>query len=372
MAGRSVVTEPAATRVALRVHDPGQCPCLSRNDLIVFDGRGIDLRVSSAVCVEMLCDIYPLVVRNLVSQEPGTKLLKLTIPCAFRGCGASFEVEPGPPRLGSAPPYAQALSRGSFMSRLPREECEVIRAVAEEVEFAPGEVMIQQGLIGDRLLIIGVGEAEVYLSQDGSEETILATLGSGDCVGEISLLTGRPATAAVRARSTCHALLVTREAFDRLLDHSPLLNRVLTQIVYDRFRRANLDIDDERRASYRGKLRSVGGMTGLLQALGQSRRTGVVVILNGKRLGRLGFVDGVPTGFVLFDLSDFPANARFQNEMLDGREPLDEGMEAFFSILAWEEGEFRFHEDDQESRGALGAGLMTLLMEGARRLDEAR
>ena len=338
---------------------------------MVFDGRGVDMRVSSAVCVEMLCDIYPLVLRNLVAQAPGTKLLKLTIPCAFRGCGATFEVEPGPPRLGSEPHYAQSFATGPFMSRLPPEECEVIRAVAEEVEFAPGEVMIHEGLVGERLLIIGVGEAEVYLPQEDSEDIILATVGSGDCVGEISLLTGRPSTAAVRSRGTCHALMVTRDVFDRLLDHSPVLNRVLTQIVYDRFLRVNLDIDDERRASYRGKLRSVGGMTGLLQALGQSRRTGVLGILNGARLGRLGFVDGVPTGFVLFDISGIPGNARFQREMLDDKEPLDAGMEAFFSILGWEEGEFRFHEDDQESRGALGAGLMTLLMEGARRLDEA-
>ena len=76
------------------------------------------------------------------------------------------------------------------------------------------------------VLVIQVGEVQVELP----ERTV--TRGPGDFVGEIALLTDRPRTARVRARTAVRCWALGRKDFARLLeDHPRIAVRMLPALA---------------------------------------------------------------------------------------------------------------------------------------------
>ncbi|HTL51753.1 MAG TPA: DUF4388 domain-containing protein [Planctomycetota bacterium] len=386
-------TPPSEKRAALRVAQAGTCPCLKQDDLVVLQGRALDLQNSSAVCMEALCDIFP-VVRDLMAKVgPNDPIPSMTFPCSVRGCGVRF-------RLGVAPaakaltksaitaaatfadaskPQRQSKSKtmivpdkGPFMARLPEEEVQMIFAIAEAKTYQPGEILINQGVVGDRLFIISSGEAEVFLHNEGKEDTVLVSIGIGECIGEISLLTGVPTTAAVRAKAVCKAMVVPKEKFEQLRDDSQVINRIFSKMLAERFKQTNKAVSDERGAAYKGRLKTMM-LSDLLQSLNQSRRSGVLMVLNAAhQMARIGFKNGNPTGMVMLDLTRVPVNDRFEQSAVLAIEPFESGVEPFFDLFTWVDGAFRFEEGQEELRGPVKMDIMSILMEGARRIDEAK
>src|SRR4029077_20454307 len=56
--------------------------------------------------------------------------------------------------------------------------------------FEPGDIIFQQGDLGDSVYVIEEGECEVFREQKGDQE-LLATLGRGAYFGEMALLSDR-------------------------------------------------------------------------------------------------------------------------------------------------------------------------------------
>ena len=82
--------------------------------------------------------------------------------------------------------------------------------------FEPGEVVFDQGDCGNKVYFIAKGAAKVL--KDGE---VVAEIAGGDVFGEIALVSDRPRTAAVRARTALDVVSVNREAFGQLLAHVP-------------------------------------------------------------------------------------------------------------------------------------------------------
>lgn len=81
-----------------------------------------------------------------------------------------------------------------MLGSLPVATIEQLAGALEHAEFEPGHSVFRQGERGDYFYIVQSGRAEVIL--DG---TLVRTLGTGDCFGEIALLRDQPRTASVRA-----------------------------------------------------------------------------------------------------------------------------------------------------------------------------
>jgi len=82
--------------------------------------------------------------------------------------------------------------------------------------FAPGETIVRQGDVGDRLYVIRKGEVAVL--KDGVQ---VALLHAGDYFGEMALLSSEPRNASVRAIQPSDILAVNKGDFTKLLAGFP-------------------------------------------------------------------------------------------------------------------------------------------------------
>lgn len=100
------------------------------------------------------------------------------------------------------------------------------RAV-DEVVLPEGTVLTREGDVGREAFVVVSGTAEV--TRDG---VAVAEIGPGAVVGEMSLLDGGPRSATVTATSDIDALVLTRPAFNAVLDEVPTFaHRLLVSLA---------------------------------------------------------------------------------------------------------------------------------------------
>jgi CRP-like cAMP-binding protein len=78
-------------------------------------------------------------------------------------------------------------------------------------------------------VVLVSGSAEV--SRNGQQ---INTLGDGDFLGEIALLTGVPRTATVTTTTPCHLLILTDRAFRRVTHAMPSVGEKVLQALAER------------------------------------------------------------------------------------------------------------------------------------------
>jgi CRP-like cAMP-binding protein len=107
---------------------------------------------------------------------------------------------------------AVELKEISCFAHLEPDELGELIEQGEWVSLSPGEVVIEQGAVGDAFY--GIRSGQVDVERDG--ETV-GTLGAGRFFGEIALLLDVPRTATVRARTPVRAFRLDRSGFDTLV-----------------------------------------------------------------------------------------------------------------------------------------------------------
>ena len=107
-------------------------------------------------------------------------------------------------------------------------------------KIAPGQYLCRSGGPGDACYIVGRGQIEILADHD-DEERLLATLGPGHAVGEISLLDGKPRSASVRAKTECIIFALKRDDFDQLLNGgNPAGMKLLDNMVQELAQRVRI------------------------------------------------------------------------------------------------------------------------------------
>lgn len=112
----------------------------------------------------------------------------------------------------------------------PQKRRELVALFSPET-FHSGDVLVRQGEEAASLFLIASGGVEVRSTDSEGDRVVLAQLGPGDVVGEISLILRRPATADVVAVHTTVALQLSREKFQEAIKQHPTLLSELYELA---------------------------------------------------------------------------------------------------------------------------------------------
>jgi CRP-like cAMP-binding protein len=99
--------------------------------------------------------------------------------------------------------------------------------------FGRGERVIEEGAQGDSMFVLLRGAVQVSVSKNGSSIAV-ATLGAGDCFGEMSLLTGERRAATVRAENDCYVMEISKPVMAEVIRDSPDCLTSLSELLAQR------------------------------------------------------------------------------------------------------------------------------------------
>jgi small-conductance mechanosensitive channel len=136
--------------------------------------------------------------------------------------------QPGPrdPAAEARAAAAAALRAHSIFSFLSIAQVDDLVQHSSVVLFAPAEPLVEQGNHGASMFLLVQGLVEVRVTRQGATK-VITQLGPGDCLGEMSVLTGERRSATVIALAEVEAVEITHAAFSAFVRHNPeVLNRL--------------------------------------------------------------------------------------------------------------------------------------------------
>lgn len=149
-------------------------------------------------------------------------------------------------------------------------------SAANAIDLKSRQVLFQADDPGDGCYFLrkGVVKASV-VSKDG-QERLLAVMGPGALIGELSLFDDQPRSAAITALKPCHLLHLSKGSFFRVADANPLVYREALKILTRRLRQTNDSMVAQGTVSVVGRV--ARAFSTLAQGLGERQKTGGILL----------------------------------------------------------------------------------------------
>jgi signal transduction histidine kinase len=128
----------------------------------------------------------------------------------------------------------------TFTSVLSRLKPTLLQQSATELLFQPGEIIVQEGEVGDAVFIIRSGVVAA-LKGDLKSPAVLGFCGPGEVVGEIALIDNRPRSASLAAIRVTRLVRVRRDTFQALILEDTSVGVSLLRTLAGRLREADAD-----------------------------------------------------------------------------------------------------------------------------------
>ena len=123
----------------------------------------------------------------------------------------------------------EMLKRVPLFSRCSNKELGEIAQITDEIDLPEGRVLTKEGASGREFFVLVEGNADVR-----RKRRKVGTLGPGDFLGEIALVTKAPRTATVKTTSPVRALVVSEQNFRRLLERAPQVQIKVLEALAER------------------------------------------------------------------------------------------------------------------------------------------
>jgi CRP/FNR family transcriptional regulator, cyclic AMP receptor protein len=129
------------------------------------------------------------------------------------------------------------LLKCSFLAGLGRKDLEEVGRLADEVDVKAGHVLMQEGSVGREFFVIIDGK--VRIDHGGRE---VRTIGPGEFLGDIALVTEAPRTATATAVTDSRLLVLGHREFHSLLDRFPSIRLNVLESIAMRLRALEPDV----------------------------------------------------------------------------------------------------------------------------------
>jgi CRP-like cAMP-binding protein len=110
----------------------------------------------------------------------------------------------------------EALKRVALFSKLEPSKLKLLAFTSESQAFDDGEILFHVGEPADAAYVIMEGGVDIMAETDRGE-VVAGTLGVGELVGEMGVLTNAARSATIRARDGLVAMRISDEMFLKLL-----------------------------------------------------------------------------------------------------------------------------------------------------------
>ena len=120
----------------------------------------------------------------------------------------------------------ELIKRVPLFAGCSRHELQEIASLADELDLPAGTNLTKEGAIGHEFVVLAEGAADVR--RNGRK---INSLGEGDFVGEIALVTGRARTATVTTTEPSRLLVITASSFRKLLRSTPAIQSKVLEAV---------------------------------------------------------------------------------------------------------------------------------------------
>jgi NTE family protein/lysophospholipid hydrolase len=133
------------------------------------------------------------------------------------------------------PDSIAVLSSTELFGSLDTPDLEKLEPELEWLRLPGGDLLFQQGEIGECLYVVVNGRLRVLRESPTASDLVLGEIGYGETVGEMALLTGARRSATVRAVRDTELLRLSEESFNRLLSTHPQMTMMLARRIITRY-----------------------------------------------------------------------------------------------------------------------------------------
>jgi hypothetical protein len=131
------------------------------------------------------------------------------------------------------------LRRVPIFAGLPPADLKQVAAIMGEAVFADGELLAQQGEMGDEMYIVVSGEVSVMVtSENQNEPHEVARRSTGEYVGEMAMISKEPRFATLVADGTVRTLFLGQKEFEGILRERPEISLAVMRVLCQRLKEA--------------------------------------------------------------------------------------------------------------------------------------
>jgi CRP/FNR family transcriptional regulator, cyclic AMP receptor protein len=165
---------------------------------------------------------------------------------------------------------------GYLLSELPADLPTKLFANANRVRLAAGKILFRAGASGDSCYRVEDGLLKVTMVSSSGAERILAFLGPGAIVGELSIIDGLPRSATVMVVRDATLSSLSQAEFEAFADKHPAIYKSLIKVLAQRLRETDTMVASSSFLSFKGRVART--MLELAQHFGQEVAPGRIVI----------------------------------------------------------------------------------------------
>lgn len=116
-------------------------------------------------------------------------------------------------------------------------------SVVEEIDCTPGEIIIQEGTVGDTMYLVIKGEVSVIKDLGEINEIEIDRINAGDYFGEMALFEDAVRSVSIRIEEPSRFMVLNKQEFKELVREYPQIALEICKVLSGRIRNLHTKIE---------------------------------------------------------------------------------------------------------------------------------